>query len=580
MISASTGIYTTPLLPAAVPVSYFRQLSALKVTDTLGTGMSSILGVAISEAADQTSDGQDGTMTFGSLTIGSGTTAQSIGIAPASIAQAQHVAVDGGGEHRSVNDGPDTELRTQKLRRQLPRPAAVSPPRSSQSSTIGTNPVVGATANIWVAKFDIGSGSGTYIQVPSTLEFQTVHGNVWIANTLLTTDASFQGAALATTVAQIGADLENAATSDTTHFAAFDYANNAPGVGVQYGAFDSSGNFTGRTDNQYIFEPTDRRVNLEILDTASLGTGVGGYFSSVNYTPQEIWNYFILERRRRTRPMSNEAPFIYCGWFPNNGANYELQEDLVRGTAHELQHLINFVNHSILPPAANSYSFDGYEDPFINEGLSMLSQDLAVNALHPTQSFDVADAMSHAQQYLSSPQNYSLSGFIGIDPSSWGGNGTTPKYNCGGGCYGSAYLFQRYMRDRFGGDGYTQGMETSQQTGFPNLQANAGNEPAGELMGDFAIAIATNSQAMTSPNSLFNLGSFNTRATYTDQFGRNRVLTGVASALTLTVNGTSSFSPPVGGFAFFGLAPNNGAAVSIVDGGTGSFGLFGGLAQH
>jgi len=319
---------------------------------------------------------------------------------------------------------------------------------------------------------------------------------------------------------------------------------------------------------------------LEILDTASLGSGVGGYFSSVNYTPQEIWNYFILNGGGGTVPKSNEAPFIYCGWFPGNGANYELQEDLVRGSAHELQHLINFVNHSILPAAASTYSFDGYEDPFINEGLSMLSQDLAVNALHPTQSFDVADAMSHAQQYLSSPQNYSLSGFIGIDPSSWGGNGSTPKYNCGGGCYGSAYLFQRYLRDRFGGDPYTQGMETSQQTGFANLQVNARNEGAAALMGDFAVAIATNSQQISPPAATFNLGTFNTRATYTDQFGRNRVLTGVASAITLPVNGTASASPPFGGFEFFGFAPNNGAPVSIVDGGTGTFALFGGLAQH
>jgi hypothetical protein len=46
------------------------------------------------------------------------------------------------------------------------------------------------------------------------------------------------------------------------------------------------------------------------------------------------------------------------------------------------------------------------------------------------------------------------------------------------------------------------------------------------------------------------------------------------------VNGSTSFSPPAGGFGFFGLAPNNGAPVSITDGGTGTFALFGGLAQH
>jgi hypothetical protein len=580
VIASSSAIFTTPLLPAAVPVSFMRQLSTSKVTDTLGTSMSSILGVAISEAGDQTSLGESGSMTYGSLTIGSGSTAQSIGAQTQALSQQQHVAVEGGGYHQSPNDGPDTELQTQQLRRRLP-PGSSGPAIRPQTSTIGTNPIVGATANIWVAKFAIGQ-SGTYIQVPSTLEFQSVHGNVWIDNSLLSganASASFQGASLATTVAQIGADLENAAASDTTHFASYDYSNSAPGVGLQYEAYDSSGNDLHHTDNQYIFEPTDKRMNLEVLNAANLGSGVGGYFSSVNYTPQEIWNYFILNGGNT--PMSNEAPFIYCGWFETSGATYELQEDLVRGTAHELQHLINFVNHSILPAAANTYSFDGTEDPFINEGLSMLSQDLAVNTLHPTQAFDVADAMSHAQQYLSSPQNYSVSGFIGIDPSSWGGNGSTPKYNCGGGCYGSAYLLERYLRDRFGGDTYTQGMETSQQTGYANLQANAGNEPEPALMGDFAVAIATNSQQISPPNAQFNLGTFNTRATYTDQLGRSRTLTGVAPVITLAVNGSTNFTPPIGGFGFFGLAPNNGAPVSINDySSPGAFVLFGGLAQH
>jgi hypothetical protein len=582
VISSTTAIYSTPLTPGVVPVGYMRQLSALKVTDTEGTGMSSILGVAISEAADQASLTTGGTMTFGSLTIGSGTTAQSIGVQTMSASQ-QHVAVEGGGVHLGVPDGPDTTAQIEQLRHQLPHATGGSR-IIPQTSTIGTNPTVGATANIWVAKFPLGGGSATYVQVPSTLEFQTAHGNVWIDNSLLsgtTSSISFQGGSLATTVAQIGADLENASVSDVAHFASFDYANNAPGVTLQYEDYNSSGSDLGTHENQYIFEPTDKRMNLEILNSANLGSGVGGYFSSINYTPQLIWNYFILHGSGGAVPMSNEAPFIYCGWFATNTPTYELQEDLVRGSAHELQHLINFVNHSILPSAASTYSFVGSEDAFINEGLSMLSQDLAVNTLHPAQAFDVSDAMSHAQQYLSSPQNYSLSGFIGIDPSSWGGDGITPKYNCGGGCYGSAYLFERYLRDRFAGDTYTQGMETSQQTGFANLQANGGGEPAGELMGDFAVAVATNSQQISPPNSAFNLGTLNTRATYTNQFGGTRTLTGVAAVISLPVNGSASpFTPPFGGFSFFGLAPNNGAKVSIVDNGAGTFALFGGLAQH
>jgi len=579
-LAPSGAIFSTKLLPAAVGVGFMRQMSASKVTDTLGTSLTSILGVAISEAGDQTSSGSAGTMTLGSLTIGSGTTAQSTALRPESTMS--HIAVEGGGTHLSAPDGPDTTWQVHALLQQLPRAAAGGVTRRTPfDSTIGTNPTVGATASIWAAVFAIGSSTATYQQVASTLEYQGSRTNVWIDNSLLTgakSSASFQGGALATTIAALGADFDNAYASDTSHFASPDYPDTAPGRSVMYGTCDNTGAATGMALPQYITEPTDKRVNVLVLNSANLGAGVGGYFSSVNYFPQAVWNCLI--GHGGTVPMSNEAPFIYIGWFDANGAPYELNEDAVRGTAHELQHLINFVNHSILPAAANSFAFNGSEDPFINEGLSMLSQDLAVNRLNSSVPFDVADAMGHAQQFLSSPQNYSVSGFIGIDPASWGGNGTTPRYNCGGGCYGSGYLFQRYLRDRFGGDAYTAGMETSGVTGFANLQVNGGNEPAAGLLGDFAMAIAVNSQQMTPTTTAFNLGTFNTRHTYTDQFGFGRTLTGVASSpAAIAVNGSSGLTPPLGGFAFFGFSPSNGEAVSIVDN-NGAFGLVGGLAQH
>ncbi len=109
---------------------------------------------------------------------------------------------------------------------------------------------------------------------------------------------------------------------------------------------------------------------------------------------------------------SNEAPMIYLGWFDqNDGGAYELQEDLVRGPAHEFQHLINFVNHALL-----SNDLSASEDTFINEGLSMLAQDLALPRQYPSLTHDSLDAMRHADLWLASPQSYSLTGFSGIDP--------------------------------------------------------------------------------------------------------------------------------------------------------------------
>jgi hypothetical protein len=277
---------------------------------------------------------------------------------------------------------------------------------------------------------------------------------------------------------------------------------------------------------------------------------------------------------------SNGAPFIFVGWFANSGAAYDLQEDLVRSTAHELQHLINFVNHGILAAGASSGSFNGNEEPYVNEGLSMLAQDLAVSTMYGSRGvqFDVDDALSRASVYLAAPSNYSLSGFSGADPVSWGGNGSA-QYNCGGGCYGAAYLFQRYLRDRFGGDAYTHAMETSGFTGESNLQ-HATGESAASLFGDFALAMAADSLHVASTDPRFAFGSLDLSGSYPDQFGASVTLGGV---FAIPYSGSPvAVNAPVGGFAFvsIGSVPANGTGVTVSDRATASgFALEGGLAQ-
>lgn len=436
---------------------------------------------------------------------------------------------------------------------------------------------VGATAPLWVQQGP--SGSSRAVQVASTLLAQTAHANIWIDDSLLSGAASspaFASGTRSSTLAQIAADFENAYASDTAHFASPDYGAGAPGLQPQYRACSATGSTQGTT-RAYIAEPPDRRINVSIVNSQNLG-GLGGYFSGSNYMPQAALNCL---NGSGAAYESNEAPFIFVGWFDRNGASYELREDLVRSTAHELQHLINFVNHAILASGASNPSFNGNETPFINEGLSMLAQDLAIETMYGSNGvhFDADDALARANAYLANPGSFSISAFSGIDAGSWGGNGT-PQPNCGGGCYGGVYLFQRYLRDRFGGDAYTHAMETGGAVGVQNLETVSG-QAAGTLLDDFALAMAADTLGVTPTDPRFAFGSLKTTGTYADQFGAATTLGGVyAQPLS---GGSASVRAPVGGFAFVAVpaVPASGMPVSVTDqASVGGFGMAAGLAQH
>jgi hypothetical protein len=452
----------------------------------------------------------------------------------------------------------------QRLQRYAVRSGANTVAARARQSVLPSTLRVGAQASIWVQQGPM-SGSRPSVQVPATLLAQTPHGNIWVDNTIVRS--------LQSDVAQIGADFENAYISDIAHFASPDYPSNAPGLQPQFTACSSNGAHTGTTP-AYIQEPADRRIDVMVVNGPALG-GLGGYFSVANLMPQSALNCLSGGYE------SNEAPFIFVGWFGGNGSAYDLQEDLVRSTAHELQHLINFVNHGILAAGASSSSFNGYESTFVNEGLSMLAQDFAVQAEYGAQGlqFDAADALQRAGVYLANPGNFSLSAFTGIDPGNWGGNGS-PVYNCNGGCYGAAYLFQRYLRDRFGGDGYTHQMETSGVVGAANLQAVTG-ESAGQLQDDFALAMAANTMGVSSGDRRFDFGTLNLTHSYRDQFGGSTTLSGVFA--TPATGSSTTVHAPVGGFAYVAIpsVPSSGLTVQVTDQASVSgFGLAGGLAQH
>ena len=428
----------------------------------------------------------------------------------------------------------------------------------------GLSGVVGATAGVWTQNASINGGSGTYKQIPSTLQLVTDHGYIWVDNSLVALTPS--------QVTQIGADFENAYASDTAHYGGSAYTSAAPGNQTTYTTCDTNGTSDGGSSPNYIV-PTDDKIAVEVLDPVNIGTGVGGYFASLNHVPQSIVNCF---NKTSGNLRSNESAMFYVAYYGPNAApngssdNYELNEDLVRGTAHEFQHLINFVHHSLLQSNPATIGAPGpAEQSWINEGLSMLSQDFAVTRLNPSLPNDVDDALGYANRYLANPQNYSLTGFTGKDTSS-------VKYNCSG-CYGASYLFQRYLYDRLGGDAYLSTSLNSTKIGQSGVEAAAGQSLA-SLLGDFGIAlVASNTNITTDPR--FRFTTFNPRGTYTDQFGQAFTLTGPTSIRDIAPGVTNALAPYQGSLFFMHGAGSSNTNVTVLDVG-GSFGLSVGVVQQ
>lgn len=535
--------------PFSGSAGYLSQVSPTLVQGSIvGTSTSATI-VGISEADERNAQGmalpQDG------LTVQVGSTAGTyIGTRRVVLTGNRIIASQ---ESELLSDlPPEGPVEYQRYLSQL-RPMLLGA-RGLQSSarTLSLPTAPGSTADLWVNTFNIGGGGGTYQQVSSTLALVTPHSYLWIDNTVLATLAS-------STVTGIGSDMENAYASDTLHFASPDYPSTAPGLQPRFGTCDSSGAPLGTSSQLYINE-NDPHIVLFLVGQNSVGQGVGGYFSSLNYIPQPVANCF------GGQPKSNEAPMIVVVWPNNADPNFELQEDVVRSTAHELQHLINFVNHAIL--AQNG----GFEETWINEGLSMLSQDFAVRALFPNVPLDVRDAMVRGSRYLVSPQSYSLTSFTGLSSAG------VLTYNCST-CYGLEWLFQRYLYDRFGQDAYAQGMERSGVIGFANLQSVTGQNYK-SLMGDFAIALASSNTGLTS-DPRFNFQNLNLRTTYTNQFGGTLTLNGPTPAATQVPGSSVSYVEYLN--AFFYVQTSNltsaGSGVQIIDNG-GAFVLQGGLVQH
>jgi hypothetical protein len=414
---------------------------------------------------------------------------------------------------------------------------APSPPaRRRSAKSLGAT--LGSRSSFWVSQAGLGKPAGSYAAVPATLRATFQHAGIWVDDSL-----EFDAAALQ----QIGVDFETAYDSDSRHFGSPEYSETSPGALLTAPPCDASGSpIAGAQPAPILIPPANGRHVVLIVNQKNMGEGIGGYFSALNYLSQPFANCL------NGHPPSNEASMIVLGYSPQTSLGYALNEDFVRSTAHELQHALNFVRHYVLSPVSQT------EEAWIDEGLAMLAQDFAVAQIYGgSPNLDVADAVRHAQQFLSRPEGFSLTAFTGMA-------GSTPfAYSCSG-CYGNSYLFARYLYDRFGGDAVAHALEAPGHVGAENLRTATGLSPE-TLIGDYGVALAVSGQNITSDRR-FAFTAFNPYGTYTDQFNRTLTLSG--PAVTVQAPGsTQTYAAYAGTFKYFTTQPNGaqGAGITVLD---------------
>ena len=342
-----------------------------------------------------------------------------------------------------------------------------------------------------------------YLDVPATLQFVSSHGYVWVDNGF---DQSygFSGTDWQTA----GAKFDAAYARETTAFAPAFFQPSQ-----HYSQCDTNGNTLPPASSQPPVDLTGSDQHISILVTRALeNTGEGGYFFFGDLLNDQEFNCAT----HAAHIPSNALPMFVIGgdkYAVGSGtvadASYWRNVDMPRSVAHEFQHYLHAINKVMVPNLVNNQSV-AFDDAFIDEGDAMLAQDL-VNAGNAQDT----NALETSFSYLYSPSNFSLTAFTGYDanPLDTSSNPSFGFFHNTGGNYGAAYLFARYLYDRFGGDAAlhrqyaslvpSPGSSTSANVGPILAEANNGQTFA-QLYQDFAAALAARNVASTDPRFTFN----------------------------------------------------------------------------
>ncbi|MBQ7568237.1 hypothetical protein IJT17_05455 [bacterium] len=194
-----------------------------------------------------------------------------------------------------------------------------------------------------------------------------------------------------------------------------------------------------------------KKVVLIFLSSNTIGSGTYGYCTTIDSLPKSQESY------------SNEGEILYL-----NGDKEGI--DIYSTIAHEFQHMCNFNQKYIKD---GTFSGDSFEMLSINEGQSMLAEDICGFNLDP-----VCDGEAE-------PGNY----FLGSAINSYLSNPNevnSVSFDNTGGAYGKAYLTMRYIADAFGVD-YVTRIATSSSVGFDNV-VNVTKSTLPNLMAGMTVA--------------------------------------------------------------------------------------------
>jgi hypothetical protein len=158
---------------------------------------------------------------------------------------------------------------------------------------------------------------------------------------------------------------------------------------------------------------------------------------------------------------SNERPGLIVIPLQHRFVTDSTGIELLPIVVHELQHVHDYVQHQILSDESHVQSRS------INEGLSVLSQDLAIARVFPGYR-DTSHAGESAQIYLARPNAY---GILTFELSAQPGIAANER-----GLYGGAYLFQRFLYDTFG-----EPYLLAPSTAGPDALCGAHRDASGEI---------------------------------------------------------------------------------------------------
>lgn len=346
--------------------------------------------------------------------------------------------------------------------------------------------------------------AATALMRPATLVAQSGHANVWLDNAIATDPAEMQREfpsggsdfAAVTRAFETAFGVETQAfgpayTTGIVNFAECD-ADGAP-LAVEPVRPDTTG-------------AGDPHINIVITNALS-STGEGGYFYGLDLLGQAEANCVAGKPKPAVNGLAmlviaSDSYVPYNGGatqtYPANNEAYWLHGDMPQTIAHEFQHYLHFVNKYLQQHVDHPANPDAgtLDDSFIDEGCSVLAQDLVAGDAVGSRESPV-----FVRAFLLEPADFSLTAFTGFQPNVLDVTGASPAYayyrNTAGN-YGYAYLFVRYLYDRFG-PGALKAIYA--ETDYGNARnpdtgpatAAAGGESFAQLFREFTTAIAVHS---------------------------------------------------------------------------------------